>query len=164
MMFGGNDGGGSRNGRIGTATLHQTTDIIEHDETRSYIDANDPSITQLEITDNTYMPKCDNWAVLGSAIGRNIHIKELVVGSFVDVHVAIDDLLDFFRGMVTNKSITKLKLVMDANFYGGEIFTILIPFFHSNPLFDHLEIENRKYLLSCVPSLYIPSHSYTNIL
>ena len=151
MMFGGNDGGGSRDGRISTsssntntATLHQTTDIIEHDGTRSCIDANDPSITQLEIAAGTYMPKCDNWAVLGSAIGRNTHIKELVVGNFDDVHVAIDDLLDFFRGMVTNKSITKLKLVIDANFYGGEIFTILGPSFHSNPSFDHLEIENRK--------------------
>ena len=151
MMFGGNDGGGSRDGRISTsssntntATLHQTTDIIEHDSTRSCIDANDPSITQLEIAAGTYMPKCDNWAVLGSAIGRNTHIKELVVGNFDDVHVAIDDLLDFFRGMVTNKSITKLKLVIDADFYGGEIFSILVPFFHSNPSFDHLEIENRK--------------------
>ena len=120
------------------------TDIIEHDSARSCIDANDPSITQLEIAAGTYMPKCDNWAVLGSAIGRNTHIQELVVGNFDDVHVAIDDLLDFFRGMVTNKSITKLKLVIDANFYGGEIFTILALFFHSNPCFDHLEIENRK--------------------
>ena len=159
MMFGGNDGGDAGDGRISvnssnTGTSLDTTaavqgefdvdatDIIEHDATQSCIDANDPSITQLEITGNTYMPKCDNWAVLGSAIGRNTHIKELVVGSIGDVHVAIDDLLDFFRGMVTNKSITKLKLVIDDK--SGEIFTILIPFFHSNPSFDHLEIESRK--------------------
>lgn len=162
MMLGGNDGDAG-DGRISVTSSNtdvtsldttaavqgefnvDATDIIEHDSTRSCIDANDPSITQLEITGNTYMPKCDNWAVLGSAIGRNTHIKELVVGgSFDNVHVAIDDLLDFFRGMVTNKSITKLKLVIDAHFYGGEIFTILFPFFHSNPSLDHLEIENRK--------------------
>ena len=153
-MLGGNDGDAG-DGRISvnssstdtsldtTAAVQgefdvDVTDIIEHDATQSCIDANDPSITQLEIAAGSYMPKCDNWAVLGSAIGRNTHIKELVV----DVHVAIDDLLDFFRGMVTNKSITKLKLVIDDN--SGEIFTILLPFFHSNPSFDHLEIENRK--------------------
>ena len=161
-MFGGNDGDAG-DGRISvnssnTDTSLDTTaavqgefdvtdvndpDIIEHDATQSCIDANDPSITQLEITGNKYMPKCDDWAVLGSAIGRNTHIKELVVGSIGDVHVAIDDLLDFFRGMVTNKSIMKLKLVIDAH-KSGEIFTILTPFFHSNPSFDHLEIENRK--------------------
>ena len=160
-MFGGNDGDAG-DGRIsvnssntdisldttaavqGEFDVTDVTDIIEHDATQSCIDANDPSITQLEITGNTYMPKCDNWAVLGSAIGRNTHIKELVVGigSFGDVHVAIDDLLDFFRGMVTNKSITKLKLVIDDK--SGEIFTILSPFFHSSPSFDHLEIESRK--------------------
>ena len=157
-MFGGNDGDAG-DGRIsvnssntdisldttavqGEFDVTDVTDIIEHDATQSCIDANDPSITQLEITGNTYMPKCDNWAVLGSAIGRNTHIKELVVGSFDDAHVAIDDLLDFFRGMVTNKSITKLKLVIDDK--SGEIFTILSPFFHSNPSFDHLEIESRK--------------------
>ena len=158
-MFGGNDGDAG-DGRIsvnssntntsldttaavqGEFDVTDVTDIIEHDATQSCIDANDPSITQLEITGNTYMPKCDNWAVLGSAIGRNTYIKELVVGGFDDVHVAIDDLLDFFRGMVTNKSITKLKLVIDDK--SGEIFTILSPFFHSNPSFDHLEIESRK--------------------
>ena len=102
--------------------------MIENDD--------DPDLVELEIGAHGYAPDDGDWGRLGIEIGRNTHLKELC---YSDRGVSKEDFEKLFRGIACNKSIQKLSFT-NCRFFGGAIFSILVPFF-KNSNFECLEID-----------------------
>ena len=79
-------------------------------------EADDYKMSKLTIGEHEYLPDDENWEVLGRAIGRNSHLREV---AFYDCHeyfIRQEDLLTFLPGFVMNRSIQKLRLAgLDLN-------------------------------------------------
>ena len=104
-------------------------------ETRRQIESNDPDLTNLTINTYSdkynYLPHDGDWERDGNAIGGNVHINELCFAFNLGTVVARDKFESFCRGLANNESIEKLGIGCCALF-GGEIFTMLCPFFEKN--------------------------------
>ena len=102
--------------------------------TRRQIESNDPELDKLTIARfgrNNYHPPDEDWARDGRSIGKNTHIKELGFGSDLSDYVFRDNLEAFCRGLEGNISIQRLQ-VYCCDFFHGEIFNMLCPFFEQN--------------------------------
>jgi hypothetical protein len=68
------------------------------------IETNNPTVTTLEI--------CEDWEVLGTAIGnRNTYLQEVsVVLEYSYREIIATDFRDFARGLALNRSIQKLSI------------------------------------------------------
>jgi len=114
----------------------------ERDEALRKIERNDPSFTTLEI--NTEME--DNWEELGTAIGRNTHLKELILNNDNGEDILANKFRDFARGLAFNRSIQKLSIGgWDHSDYVAreEAWEHLIHFFINNEALCSLELESR---------------------
>eukprot|EP00579_Thalassiosira_antarctica_P030532 CAMPEP_0202030048 /NCGR_PEP_ID=MMETSP0905-20130828/64294_1 /ASSEMBLY_ACC=CAM_ASM_000554 /TAXON_ID=420261 /ORGANISM="Thalassiosira antarctica, Strain CCMP982" /LENGTH=476 /DNA_ID=CAMNT_0048593833 /DNA_START=1937 /DNA_END=3367 /DNA_ORIENTATION=+ len=124
--------------------------IKSEEKVKRQVESDDPDLVELKIRrrgydfshandDDSYFPHADDWERDGEIIGRNTHLKVLEF-STLNGGVAKEDVEKFFRGVANNRSIQKLRLY-DCNLFGGELFSILIPFFKSNRNFECLEIS-----------------------
>ena len=102
------------------------------ENTRSQIESNDPDLTKLNIDARNpdFIPPDGDWARDGNAIGGNVHIKGLCFGIDLGNVVARDKFESFCAGLACNKSVE--ELFIRCNLFGGEIFTMLSPFFEQN--------------------------------
>ena len=118
------------------------------EKVRRQIECDDPDLVELKIErrivrGRIYVPHADDWENVGKIIGRNTHLKVLDFSDLYGGLVAKEDVEKFFRGVANNRSIQ--KLILDGcNLFGGELFSILIPFFKSNRNFECLEILGRN--------------------
>ena len=101
------------------------------DDERRKIEGNDPDLTELNM--GNYLPPDGDWERDGKGVGRNTHIKKLRFGSnLVDyVQVRREQFESFCEGLACNKSIEKV-VIWCCGLFGGEIFTMLGPFFDRN--------------------------------
>ena len=81
-----------------------------------------------------YFPEgaCDmGW--LGYFVSKNEHLQELIIKPFTSMSGAdyVDVIVPFFRGVNNNKSIREISFV-NVILLGGEMFTMLTPFFQNN--------------------------------
>ena len=66
----------------------------------------DPNLTRLRVGSDAYHPPDGDWANLGRAIGRNTHLKELILP-----HVLLEEYFNgFICGLRSNQSIQTLRL------------------------------------------------------
>ena len=113
----------------------------DHDKALRKIVRNDPTFTKMYI--NAEM--VDDWGVMGTAIGRNTQMKEVIV--FTDMGNIPDNAIrDFARGLKFNRSIQKLNIA-NWNHYDrdypparGEAWNHLTQFFIDNQAFECLEL------------------------
>ena len=90
-----------------------------------------------------YVPEgINDMGWLGYFIGKNNHLENLVIKSFVTTSGATvrDAIEPFLRGLSRNKSIQKIGF-FGADIWGGEIFTMLTPFFKDNHILTHIKIK-----------------------
>ena len=80
---------------------------------------------------------------LGYFVGKNNHLKRLYINSFTPTSgSSLRDVLDpFFRGVSSNKSIKKIDLA-GMDMLGGEVFTVLGPFFKNISSLTDIDINN----------------------
>lgn len=115
--------------------------------------SNHQGLTKLTIKAGSFLPRVGYWKSFGEMIGRNTHIKELTLslpktlglGSLlgsVTGPVSDSELIDFFRGLSSNRSVEKMYLRSDRDsFYNGDFFTALMPFFKNNNYLIALDIS-----------------------
>ena len=70
---------------------------------------------------------------LGYFVSKNEHLQELIIKPFTSMSGAdyVDVIEPFFRGVNNNKSIREISFV-NVILLGGEMFTMLTPFFQNN--------------------------------
>lgn len=121
------------------------------------VERNDPTLTKLEVgyTHNGgySIPPGDDWAGLGNAIARNIHLKELSLHDN-DRDRSVEYLLDILPGLSLNCSIKKLS-IGGWNYSNGEVWNYLTQFFKHNHNFECLKVQ-------CNPRL--STHEFTSSL
>ncbi len=103
-----------------------------NNEIMSQIERIDPSITYVIIgQDDYYLPDGD-WANLGRAIGRNTYLKELWVRPWR----SRDNFNCLFRGLISNRSIQKMKLhdCMGSSVLDDEGANIVAGLIHNAPI------------------------------
>ena len=107
-------------------------------------DANDDQINELCIQnhhDDEWEADCVYYCPegaydmqwLGYFIGKSDHLRRLFIYSFTPTSEATvrDDIEPFFTGISSNKSIQEI-FFSGVDLFGGEIFTMLTPFFDNN--------------------------------
>jgi hypothetical protein len=103
------------------------------------IETNNPTVTTLEI--------CEDWEVLGTAIGnRNTYLQEVsVVLEYSYREIIATDFRDFARGLALNRSIQKLSIAgwNHSHQTSQETWNNLTRFFIDNEAFECLELELR---------------------
>jgi hypothetical protein len=83
----------------------------ERDEAMHKIETNDPTFTTLIIRQyKDEPPNCIDWGVLGTAIGNNTHLTEIMVQNYTGRNIPAIDIRDFARGLAFNRSIQKLNM------------------------------------------------------
>jgi hypothetical protein len=73
-----------------------------YERIRPLVDRNDPRLVYVEIL-GEFTPPDGNWEGFGESIGRNTHLRELVVAKLDEAFN------DFSRGIALNQSIKKLR-------------------------------------------------------
>ena len=119
---------------------------------REQIEHDDPKLISLKIgyEEGYYGIYCphDGWEAGGKRIGKMTHLKEL---AFFDTNLMKDystdysidapkeeeEMKQFFRGISCNRSIEKMSFY-NCDTYGGELFTMLVPFLRNNNNFESL--------------------------
>ena len=120
--------------------------------------ANDPDVAGLTIpmavnyqimtdeTDQTY-----KLAVIGRAISKSTHLRELTINGHRHVKIS------FFKLLARNRSIEHLTLTTIIGADAVDIISILAPFFEHNTNLRCIEIKNTK--ISCNASTFISALS-----
>jgi hypothetical protein len=88
----------------------------------------------------------DYWEELGTAVGRNTHLKELKLNNDYGEDIPANNFRDFVRGLAFNRSIQKLSIGgWDHSDYVAreEAWEHLIQFFINNEALCSLELELR---------------------
>lgn len=106
------------------------------------VDRNDPRLTRIviggkfdEYTFDKNTSDDEDWEGFGVNIGKNTHLKEMMINLNRSTHVVEN----FFSGFVLNRSIEKLRLIG----CGGmeyDYFPLLVPFFRNNQAFESLDV------------------------
>ena len=116
-------------------------------------DANDENNGSLRIQNyhdqngehaSTYSPEgVDDMGWLGFFIGKNDHLEELLMRSFIPTSGASarDVMEPFLRGVSRNKSIREI-IFLRMDLLGGGAFTMLSPFFKNNHNLTHINVNN----------------------
>ena len=82
-----------------------------------------------------YVPEgANDMGWLGYFVGKNEHLEEVVIYCFIPTSgSSVRDVMEpFFRGISHNKSIQEIYLFGSDVIWGGEVFTMLTPFFKNN--------------------------------
>jgi hypothetical protein len=101
-------------------------------------------MSKLTIGEGDYLPYDENWEVLGRAIGKNSHLREV---AFYDCH---EDLLTFLPGFSMIRSIQKLRLAgLDLNdkvtgHPSEELLNMFAKFLNDNTAFECLEVDEER--------------------
>ena len=111
----------------------------------------DPDLTNLTINKYNYLPHDGDWERDGNAIGGNVHINELCFAFNLGTVVARDKFKSFCRGLANNKSIERLGIYCCC--FGGEIFTMLVPFFQQNSNLRCFVIDSGSVAGNCASML-----------
>ena len=93
---------------------------------------------------STYCPEgVDDMGWLGFFIGKNDHLEELLMRSFIPTSGAsVRDVMEpFLRGVSRNKSIREI-IFLRMDLLGGGAFTMLSPFFKNNHNLTHINVNN----------------------
>jgi hypothetical protein len=109
----------------------------ERDEAMRKIETNDPTFTTLKIEYDDE----DGWEELGTAIGRNTQLTNVILHSHLRNIPAIH-FREFAHGLKFNRSIKKLKIASGWNHSDHEAWEHLTRFFIDNEAFECVKLIN----------------------
>ena len=82
---------------------------------------------------------------LGYFVGKNEHLKDLVVKWFTPTSGSTSEVLEpFFKGLSRNRSLSIIQFT-GIDLLGGRVFTMMDPFFNINTNINHIKIDDCNF-------------------